>query len=82
MIVHHRHQFQNALMRGPVSVLSRLQARPVLDREGNPLVIEGERMLLRVEVPVSTRCEVELPDGTRRELGSGVHEFACTLPAG
>ena len=45
MIVHHRHQFQNALMRGPVSVLSRLQARPVLDREGNPLVIEGERML-------------------------------------
>jgi alpha-L-rhamnosidase len=43
--------------------------------------IEGERMLLRVEVPVSTRCEVELPDGTRHELASGVHEFACTLPA-
>ena len=46
MIVHHQHQFQNALMRGPVSVLSRFQARPILDRDGKPVVIEGERMLV------------------------------------
>jgi alpha-L-rhamnosidase len=32
---------------------------------------------LRVEVPVSTRCEVVLPDGSRHEVTSGVHEFAC-----
>lgn len=44
--------------------------------------IEGGRMLLTVEVPVSARCEVELPDGSRHELASGVHEFACALPAG
>jgi alpha-L-rhamnosidase len=42
--------------------------------------IEGERMLLTVEVPVSTRCEVELPDGTVHLVESGVHEFACTMP--
>jgi len=44
--------------------------------------IEGERMLLRVEVPVSTRCEVELPDGSEHLVESGVHELACTVPAG
>lgn len=41
--------------------------------------LDGGRFALRVEVPVSTRCEVELPDGTRHELGSGVYEFACGL---
>lgn len=46
MIVHHRHQFQNALTHGPVSILSRLQARPVLDQRGDPIVIEGERSLV------------------------------------
>ncbi|MGC4106388.1 MAG: hypothetical protein QM753_08540 [Thermomicrobiales bacterium] len=45
MIVHHQQQFQNALMRGPVSVLARIQARPLLDRDGKPFVIEGDRML-------------------------------------
>jgi alpha-L-rhamnosidase len=42
--------------------------------------IEGERMLLTVEVPVSTRCEVELPDGTVHLVESGVHACACTMP--
>ncbi|MGC4190410.1 MAG: hypothetical protein QM589_04150 [Thermomicrobiales bacterium] len=46
MIVHHRHQFQNALMRGPVSALSRFQARPLLDRDGKPVVVEGDRVLV------------------------------------
>ncbi|WP_284299807.1 hypothetical protein [Homoserinibacter gongjuensis] len=36
-------------------------------------------MLLTVEVPVSTRCEVELPDGTVHLVESGVHEFACAV---
>jgi alpha-L-rhamnosidase len=44
--------------------------------------IDGERMLLRVEVPVSTRCEVELPDGSVHLVESGVHEFACAMPGG
>ncbi|RQP12218.1 MAG: alpha-L-rhamnosidase [Microbacteriaceae bacterium] len=39
--------------------------------------IDGGIFTLRVEVPVSARCEVELPDGTRHEVGSGVHEFTC-----
>lgn len=43
--------------------------------------IEGDRMLLTVEVPVSTSCEIELPDGARHAVTSGVHEFECTLRA-
>lgn len=46
MIVHHQQQFQNALMAGPVSALARVQARPLLDRAGKPVVIEGDRMLV------------------------------------
>lgn len=34
---------------------------------------------LRVEVPVSTRCAVILPDGTEREITSGTHEFVCAV---
>lgn len=34
---------------------------------------------LRVEVPVSTRCTVVLPDGTTRTVASGSHEFACAV---
>lgn len=48
-------------------------------RASSSWTIEGERMLLRVEVPVSTRCEVELPDGTTHLVESGVHEFACAV---
>lgn len=36
---------------------------------------------LRVEVPVSTTCEVELPDGSRRELASGVHVLTAAVTA-
>jgi alpha-L-rhamnosidase len=43
--------------------------------------VEGKRMLLTVEVPVSTRASVELPDGTERLVESGTHEFACGLRA-
>jgi alpha-L-rhamnosidase len=38
---------------------------------------DGDRFALRVEVPVSTRCEIVLPDGTRHERTSGTHEFVC-----
>lgn len=41
--------------------------------------IDGDRFALRIEVPVSTTCEVVLPDGTRHEVTSGVHEFDCGL---
>jgi alpha-L-rhamnosidase len=37
--------------------------------------LDGGRFTLRVEVPVSTRAVVELPDGTTHEVASGVHEF-------
>ncbi|QKJ20504.1 family 78 glycoside hydrolase catalytic domain [Microbacterium hominis] len=41
-------------------------------------IADGE-FSLRVEVPVSTRCTVVLPDGTQREVASGVHHFACVI---
>lgn len=39
------------------------------------------RFSLTVEVPVSTRCTVVLPDGSEHERGSGTHEFACEVAA-
>jgi alpha-L-rhamnosidase len=41
--------------------------------------LEGDLFTLSVRVPVSTSCEVVLPDGTVSELTSGVHELACTV---
>ncbi len=41
--------------------------------------IDDEGFHLQVTVPVSTTCEVELPDGTRATRASGVHEFRCTI---
>lgn len=43
-------------------------------------VVDGE-FRLRVDVPVSTTCEIQLPDGTRHTRASGSHEFTCTLEA-
>ena len=42
---------------------------------------DGAHFALRVEVPVSTSCEVVLPDGTRHEVASGVHAFSCLVGA-
>lgn len=41
--------------------------------------LDGGRFLLDVEVPVSTRASVVLPDGSEHELDSGRHEIACDL---
>jgi alpha-L-rhamnosidase len=41
--------------------------------------LQGEVFRLRVQVPVSTRCSVELPDGTVITRESGTHEFECTV---
>ncbi len=43
--------------------------------------LEGRSFALSIDVPVSTRCVVELPDGSRHELSSGSHRLACTAPA-
>ncbi|RXZ49811.1 family 78 glycoside hydrolase catalytic domain [Agromyces binzhouensis] len=43
--------------------------------------LDGDRFTLGVEVPVSTTATIVLPDGTEHERTSGVHEFACELPA-
>jgi alpha-L-rhamnosidase len=40
---------------------------------------DGDRFSLSVDVPVSTTCVVELPDGTRHELASGTHDLACEV---
>jgi len=41
--------------------------------------VDGDRMMLRVHVPVSTTCEVTLPDGAQHVVASGTHEFAAVL---
>lgn len=46
---------------------------------GSSWTIVGGVMSLTVEVPVSTECEVELPDGRRVVVASGVHEFEAAL---
>ncbi|WP_430645008.1 family 78 glycoside hydrolase catalytic domain [Agromyces sp. GXS1127] len=50
-------------------------------RASSSWTLDGDRFSLRVEVPVSTRCTVVLPDGTTHATGSGAHEFACELPS-
>ncbi len=46
-------------------------------RASSEWTVSGERMTLRVEVPVSTSCEVTLPDGAHHVVGSGTHEFSA-----
>lgn len=40
---------------------------------------EGEQFLIRVEVPVGTRCLLKLPDGTQERLLSGCYERQCRI---
>ncbi len=42
--------------------------------------LDGERFTLNVEVPVSTRCCVRLPDGSEHELTSGSRSFTVLIP--
>ena len=49
-------------------------------RASSSWTLDGERFHLRVEVPVSTRCEVRLPDGTTTVRTSGIHDFTVTMP--
>ena len=39
--------------------------------------IEGGKFVLEVKVPACTRCEVVLPNGEKREVGSGKYAFEC-----
>jgi len=41
--------------------------------------IEGERFLLRLDVPMTTSAVVELPDGQRFNLGYGSHTLTCRV---
>lgn len=50
-------------------------------RASSSWTLDDDRFTLRVEVPVSTRCAVVLPDGTETEVASGVHEFTCAVDA-
>ncbi|MCS3843560.1 alpha-L-rhamnosidase [Microbacterium sp. AK031] len=44
------------------------------DREGGEVTVEAV-------VPANTDAEVVLPDGTRREVGSGTHRWTVEIPA-
>jgi alpha-L-rhamnosidase len=50
-------------------------------RAASAWTLNGSHFELTVEVPVSTRCTVELPDGTKREVESGTHNLFCAIPA-
>lgn len=39
--------------------------------------LKDERFEIQVEVPVSTSCMLELPDGTVKDLSSGKHHYSC-----
>jgi alpha-L-rhamnosidase len=41
--------------------------------------LEGDQFTLRVDVPVSTTCEIHLPDGQVVSRASGQHEFVVVL---
>lgn len=41
-----------------------------------------EQMHFELTVPAHARAEITLPDGTRTEVGSGVHTWTSALPAG
>ncbi len=41
--------------------------------------LEGSSFTLQVTVPVSCRCQVEMPDGKKCEIGSGRYTFTCSL---
>ncbi|MNM28836.1 Bacterial alpha-L-rhamnosidase [compost metagenome] len=41
--------------------------------------LEGDRFVIRVQVPVSTVCTLVMPDGETRTLESGKHEYTCPL---
>lgn len=38
---------------------------------------ESDKFVLCLEVPVSTECEITLPNGEHHMVGSGNHEFIC-----
>lgn len=40
---------------------------------------EGNSFTLKIEVPVSTTCVVELPDGQKHTTGSGEYTYTCHL---
>ncbi|GAA1963940.1 alpha-L-rhamnosidase [Agromyces allii] len=48
-------------------------------RASSAWTVDGTSFELHVEVPVSTRCTIELPDGSRHERTSGTHVFTCEL---
>ena len=48
-------------------------------RASSSWTADGGRFTLRIEVPVSTRCDVVMPDGTRHSRHSGHHELSCPL---
>ncbi len=41
--------------------------------------IKDSSFVINVEVPVSTLCELTLPDGTSKKIGSGVYTESCRL---
>ena len=41
--------------------------------------VENEIFSIAVEVPVSTTCELIMPDGGKEELASGKYTFSCGL---
>ncbi|WP_420488627.1 alpha-L-rhamnosidase C-terminal domain-containing protein [Microbacterium atlanticum] len=46
-------------------------------RASSSLGLDDDSCKVRIEVPVSTRCTVTLPDGASHDVASRVHDFTC-----
>ena len=64
---------------GPASVMWEIVPCGESDSEeaGGASLSKGGQFRLTAQVPLGTKCEVILPDGTAETVGSGEHRFVC-----
>ncbi|PRY06444.1 alpha-L-rhamnosidase [Kineococcus rhizosphaerae] len=69
----------------PVPGPTLTRAHSALQTAAGPLVVAWQRdattFTLDLDLPAATTAEVDLPDGTRREVAGGTHRFTCPVPA-
>jgi alpha-L-rhamnosidase len=74
-------RFRVAPMLGGGLTSARASVVTPYGRASSSWSLDGPRFELTVEVPVSTSCQVELPDGSSAELTSGTHVLGCVIGA-
>ena len=72
-------RFRVAPLIGGGLTSAKASVRTPYGRASSSWTLDGSRLTLRVEVPVSAMCEVVLPDGTAHECASGTHSFEAEV---